>query len=90
MKMNYEDLVNANQQLLEKNKLLENELLLVNAHLKKYTCPTRNKKYYQIHKEEIAEKNKDKVKCKSEISAEKKKEYNRTAYLKRKEQNEIK
>ena len=56
--------------------------------LKKYTSPSRNKKFYQNHKEEIKQKVKDYVKktnYKPVISKEKRKEYSRRAYLKKKE-----
>lgn len=73
--------------------LLQNEILSLKQeneqlkeHLKKYTNPDRKKKYYEAHKEEIlkkaAEKNIDKE---YNVSKEKKKEYNRRAYLKRKQ-----
>ena len=75
--------------LIEENKLLKEKINELTEHLKKYTAPKRNKKFYENHKEEIIkkvmeykEKNKDK---KSDL--EKIKEYNRRAYLKRKEKN---
>ncbi|QKF94183.1 hypothetical protein QKU48_gp0725 [Fadolivirus algeromassiliense] len=55
--------------------------------LKKYTSPERKKKYYENHKEEIKQKVKEyniKTGYKSQVSEEKRKEYNRRAYLKRK------
>lgn len=60
--------------------------------LKKYTAPERNKRYYEAHKEEVKKKvkeykeqQKDKIK-KTESTKEQRKDYNRRAYLKRKEQ----
>jgi len=54
-----------NEELLNKNKLLEeelvevkNELIKTKEHLKKYTAPSRNKTYYENHKDEILTKNK--------------------------------
>jgi len=77
------------EKLIEENKLLKDKINELTEHLKKYTAPKRNKKFYENHKEEIIkkvmeykEKNKDK---KSDL--EKIKEYNRRAYLKRKEKN---
>jgi hypothetical protein len=78
-----------NEELLNKLKLkdeqintLQNELNETKEHLKKYTSPIRNKKYYSNHKEEMIEKTKE---YKNNLSCEKKKEYARTAYLKKKE-----
>jgi hypothetical protein len=75
------------EKLIEENKLLKDKINELTEHLKKYTAPKRNKKFYENHKEEIIkkvmeykEKNKDK-----KADPEKIKEYNRRAYLKRKE-----
>ena len=57
---------------------LENEIVNLKEHLKKYTAPERKKKYYETHKEEIKKKVKDAT------DPEKKKEYNKTYYLKKK------
>ena len=70
---------------------LENEIIILQKQnkdleerLKKYTDNT--KKYYENHKEEIKQKVKEyKEKTNYKISVEKKQEYNRLAYLKRKE-----
>jgi hypothetical protein len=77
------------EKLIEENKLLKEKINELTEHLKKYTAPKRNKKFYENHKEEIIkkvmeykEKNKDKKQ-----DPEKIKEYNRRAYLKRKEKN---
>ena len=77
------------EKLIEENKLLKEKINELTEHLKKYTAPKRNKKFYENHKEEIIkkvmeykEKNKDK-----KSDPEKIKEYNRRAYLKRKEKN---
>jgi undecaprenyl pyrophosphate synthase len=77
------------EKLIEENKLLKEKINELTEHLKKYTAPKRNKKFYENHKEEIIkkvmeykEKNKDK-----KLDPEKIKEYNRRAYLKRKEKN---
>jgi hypothetical protein len=77
------------EKLIEENKLLKEKINELTEHLKKYTAPKRNKKFYENHKEKIIkkvieykEKNKDK-----KSDPEKIKEYNRRAYLKRKEKN---
>lgn len=75
------------QELLNKIKILEEEniqlkkkLEEMSEHLKKYTAPLRHKTYYENHKEDILTKQKSYA-----VSAEKKKEYARTAYLNKKE-----
>ena len=77
------------EKLIEENKLLKEKINELTEHLKKYTAQQRNKKFYENHKEEIIkkvmeykEKNKDKKQ-----DPEKIKEYNRRAYLKRKQKN---
>ncbi len=67
-----------NDFLLKKVKELYNENNSLKERLKNYTNPERKKKYYQQHKEEILQKHK-------EISSEKRAEYNKRAYQKRKE-----
>ena len=42
--------------LEEENALLKNELEKTKEHLKKYTSPNRNKKYYESHKSELLQK----------------------------------
>lgn len=75
------------EKLIGENKFLKEKISELTEHLKKYTAPQRNKKFYENHKEEIIkkvmeykEKNKDKKQ-----DPEKIKEYNRRAYLKRKQ-----
>lgn len=60
---------------------LEAELLSTKEHLKKYTAPASRKDYYEKNKDVILEKMKIKP-----TSPEKRKEYNRISYLRRKEQ----
>ena len=67
-------------ELLTKNKQLEEEVNILKEKLKKYTAPARHKKYYENHKQELLEKNKE-----YKVPLEKKKEYARTAYLNKKE-----
>lgn len=76
------------QELLNKIKILEEENIQLkkkiqetSEHLKKYTSPERNKKFYENHKEELLQKMKT-----NPTSSEKRKEYNKKYYLKKKEQ----
>lgn len=66
---------------LEIEKLVK-ELEETKQHLKKYTSPERNKKYYNEHKKEIISKQKP-------TPSEKRKEYNRISYLRRKANDEL-
>ena len=69
------------KQLQDELHATKQELTATKEHLKKYTAPERNRKYYEANKEAIKERNyKPAV-----ISPEKKKEYARRAYLKQKE-----
>jgi len=83
--MEYEDKIKKLEEELKKTK---DELNDTKEHLKKYTAPTRSKKFYENHKEEIQQKNKEykeKTNYYTNLSPEKKKEYARTAYLNKKE-----
>ena len=60
-------------------KRLKSELEKTKEHLKKYTAPKRNKKFYENHKEELLQKMKE-----NPIPSEKRKEYNKKYYLKKK------
>jgi hypothetical protein len=78
--MNFEK---ENQLLKMEIERLNKELEETKEHLKKYTSPERNKKYYNEHKKEIIAKQKP-------TSSEKRKEYNRISYLRRKDkENEL-
>jgi hypothetical protein len=68
------------EEIINKNKLLEEENKELKEKLKKYTAPVRHKTYYENHKQELLAKNKE-----YKVSPEKKKEYARTAYLNKKE-----
>jgi hypothetical protein len=70
--------------LEEENKKLKIELEETKEHLKKYTAPKRSKKYYETHKEELLQKMKI-----NPISCDKRKEYNKNYYLKKKETENI-
>jgi len=83
--------------LLEKIKILEQELIETKEHLKKYTAPSNMKKYYVNHKDEIKNKVKEyknKTNYYENLSPDKKKEYAKQAYQNKKEKlkkiNEIK
>lgn len=80
--MNTEELINKNKLLEEELQKTKDELYTTKEHLKKYTSPTRHKNYYENHKEEILEKMKQK-----QPDPEKRKEINQRAYLKRKEKS---
>ena len=89
--MNVDELINKLKITEEENKKLQEELIQTKEHLKKYTAPSNMKKYYQNHKEEIIKKVKEYKKNNNYnpiIDAEKRKEYNKIAYQKRKEKNE--
>ena len=73
----------------DKIKLLEEENEILKEKLKNYTAPKRSKKFYENHKEEIKQKvreYKEKTNYNTNVPKEKKKEYNKTAYQKKKEQ----
>ena len=71
------------QDLLNKIKQLETELNETKQHLKKYTAPDRSKTYYENHKDEILVKIKNKQQ--QPDYKEKRKEYNRISYLRKKQ-----
>jgi hypothetical protein len=75
-----EELLHKIKFLEEENNTLRIELEETKEHLKKYTAPKRNKKYYETHKEELLNKMKLEP-----ITSDKKKEYNKNYYLKKKE-----
>lgn len=83
-KILYSNLLLKYEKLKEEYELKINEL---KEHLKKYTAPSRNKKYYENHRDEIIQKSKEykeKTGNKKVVSQEKIKEYNKKAYEKRK------
>jgi hypothetical protein len=79
-----EELLHKISILEEENNKLKIELEETKEHLKKYTAPKRSKKYYETHKEELLQKMKI-----NPISCDKKKEYNKNYYLKKKEAQNI-
>jgi len=81
-------ILQENISLKDKIILLEDENNKLSEKLKKYTSPDRNKKYYANHKDEIKQKIKEyNIQNNIIVSSEKRKEYNKRAYLKRKEKN---
>jgi hypothetical protein len=78
-----------NEEFLNKIKQLEDELLKTKEQLSKYTM--KNKNYYEKNKDEFKQRVKEykqKTNYTANIPQEKKKAYNRTAYLNRKEKME--
>ena len=69
--------------LKKENEELQLRIQELEERLKKYTAPTRHKKYYENHKEELLEKMK-----KYKQTPEQIKERNKKAYLKKKEKME--
>lgn len=74
-----QELLNKIKILEEENEKLKYELQEIKEHLKKYTSPDRCKKYYKENKEKLLTKMKEKP-----IPSEKRKEYNKIYYLKKK------
>lgn len=70
------------EEYINKIKILEDENIQLKNKLKIYTTPARNKNYYETHKEDIIQKTKE---YKDNLPLEKKKEYARRAYLKKKD-----
>ncbi len=75
--MNNDDII---KELKEENNRLKEELQITKEHLKKYTAPASRKLYYEKNKEQIL----DKMKA-NPTPPDKRKEYNRESYLRRKE-----
>jgi hypothetical protein len=76
------------KELEHENAKLTEELQTTKEHLKKYTAPSYKKEYYEKNKHVIKERNanyKKNTNYKYDPAPEKKKEYARRAYLKRKE-----
>jgi hypothetical protein len=85
--MDREELIKENKILKEELEKTKLELIETKEHLKKYTAPTRNKIYYEENKEkhkQLVKEYKEKNNYNATLSAEKKKEYARTAYLNKK------
>ena len=83
--MDYEERIKTLEEELQSTK---QELQTTREHLKKYTAPSYKKEYYEKNKDVIKERNanyKKNTNYKYEPTPEKKKEYARRAYLKKKE-----
>ena len=83
--MDYEERIKALEEELQSTK---QELQSTKEHLKQYTAPSYKKEYYEKNKDVIKERNanyKKNTNYKYEPTPEKKKEYARRAYLKKKE-----
>jgi hypothetical protein len=81
-----DELVKELTRLTERNSKLEEELEATKEHLKKYTAPSRARRYYENNKEVVKERSRiyretTNYKC----TPEQRKAYNKRAYLKRKE-----
>jgi Asp-tRNA(Asn)/Glu-tRNA(Gln) amidotransferase C subunit len=74
-----QELLNKIKLLEEENERLKKQLEEIKEHLKKYTSPDRNKKYYEENKQKLLTKMRD-----NPIASEKRKEYNKKYYLKKK------
>jgi len=76
------------EEYINKINIIETENKELSNHLKKYTAPDRSKKYYENNKEIINQKNKDykeKTNYYKNLSSDKKKEYSKRAYEKKKQ-----
>jgi len=84
--MNVDEIITKNKLLEEHNVKLEQELQLTKEHLKKYTAPSSRKEYYEKNKDSIKKRVKKYNEDKNyKPTPEQKKEYNKQAYLRRKE-----
>ena len=75
-------------ELKKENSMLREELEKIKEQLNRYVAPERHKTYYENNKEKIKKRVKhyqENTNYQSNISAEKKKQYARTAYLNKKE-----
>lgn len=79
------------KQLQDELDATKQELSATKEHLKKYTAPESSKAYYQRNKEIVKQRVKDcqqKANYVSKVTPEQRKEYNKRAYLKRKEKTQ--
>lgn len=72
------------EKLRLENQNLKSENNELKERLKKYTAPTRRKKYYENHKDELIQKSKE-YSATHKPTEDKKREYNQRYYLKKKE-----
>ena len=84
--MNVDEIITKNKLLEEELQQTKDELIQTKAHLKKYTAPTSRKEYYEKNKDSIKKRVKKYNEDKNyKPTPEQKKEYNKQAYLRRKE-----
>jgi len=89
MENNCTIILEENTKLKTENNELRNENNELKKQLKKYTSPERRKKYYEKHKTELIQKTTE-YNSTHKPTKEKMSEYNRRAYLKRKEKQDDK
>ena len=84
--MNVDELIQKLKITEEQNIKLAEELQATKEHLKKYTSPASSKIYYEKHKELVKERvKKCREKTNYKSTPEQRKEYNKQAYLRKKE-----
>jgi hypothetical protein len=84
--MNVDELIQKLKITEEQNIKLAEELQATKAHLKKYTAPASRKEYYEKNREIEKQRAKEyKERTNYKPTPEQKKEYNKQAYLRKKE-----
>ena len=84
------EIENRMKELEDELEKTRNELNETKERLKSYTAPKRSKKFYELHKDEIKQKAKDyRINTNYTVPKEKKREYNRVAYLNKKAKQEV-
>ena len=84
--MNVDEIIIKIKLLEEELQKTKDELIQTKEHLKKYTAPTSRKEYYEKNKDSIKKRVKKYNEDKNyKPTPEQKKEYNKQAYLRRKE-----
>jgi hypothetical protein len=80
------ELEEENLRLKAENESISETLNKTKVHLKRYTAPVNRKEYYEKNKEEYIRRAKEyRERTNYKPTQEQKKEYNRNAYLRRKE-----
>jgi len=80
------ELEEDNLRLKAENESISETLNKTKVHLKRYTAPVNRKEYYEKNKEEYIRRAKEyRERTNYKPTQEQKKEYNRNAYLRRKE-----
>jgi hypothetical protein len=84
--MNVDELIQKLKITEEQNIKLAEELQATKAHLKKYTAPASRKEYYEKNREIEKQRAREyKERTNYKPTPEQKKEYNKQAYLRKKE-----